>query len=82
MASGIYAVAHIGHLKLYVGDASRIGSMWPPLLAQLEAGIHPNTTLQTVWNAEGGKRHFTFHTKKDLICDRSIIGLEQLDIKS
>jgi hypothetical protein len=82
MASGIYAVANIGHLKLYVGEASRIGSLWPPLLAQLNAGTYPNIALQKMWNVEEGKRHFTFHTQKDLARDREIIGLEQLDIKA
>ncbi|HAA32870.1 MAG TPA: hypothetical protein DCE56_40600 [Cyanobacteria bacterium UBA8553] len=78
MPSGIYAVAHIGNLKLYVSDASRLHSTWPLLLAQLNSGTYPNTTLQTVWNAEGGKRHFTFHTRKDLAQEYDIIGIEQL----
>lgn len=78
MASGIYAVAHIGHLKLYVSDASRLHSTWSLLLAQLNSGTYPNTALQTVWNAEGGKRHFTFHTRKDLAQEQEIIGIEQL----
>ena len=78
MPSGIYAVAHIGHLKLYVGDASRLKSTWSPLLAQLNSGTYPNTALQTVWNAEGGKRYFTFHTRKDLAQEQEIIGIEQL----
>ncbi len=84
MASGIYAVAHIGHLKLYVSDASRLNSTWPLLLAQLNSGTYPNTDLQKIWNEEEGKRHFTFHTRKDLAQDREIIGIEKLtsDVES
>jgi hypothetical protein len=78
MASGIYAIAHIGHLKLYVGDASRIKETWPPILAQLDGGIHPNVPLQTAWNQHGGKRRFTFHTRKDLAAMPEIIGLDRL----
>lgn len=78
MASGIYAIVHIGHLKLYVDDASRIKDTWPSLLAQLDGGIYPNIPLQTAWNQYKGKRHFTFHTRKDLAAMTEIIGLEQL----
>lgn len=78
MASGLYAIAHIGHLRLFIGDASRIRSAWLPVLAQLDSGTYPNTTLQTVWNKEGSKRYFTFHLRKDIINDLEIIGIEQL----
>jgi len=78
MASGIYAVAHIGHLKLYVGDASCLHSSWPLLMAQLNSGTYPNTDLQKMWNEQAGKRHFTFHTRKDLVEEPEIIGIEQL----
>ncbi|HEY9635731.1 MAG TPA: hypothetical protein V6D14_20165 [Coleofasciculaceae cyanobacterium] len=78
MASGIYAIAHIGHLKLYVCDTSKIHSNWPLILAQLNRGSYPNAKLQQVWNTEGGKRYFTFHTRKELECDREIVGLEKL----
>jgi len=78
MASGIYAIAHIAHLKLYVCDASSIQQKWPQMLSQLENGTYPNPVLQQVWNSQGGKRHFTFHTKQDLINDSEIIGIEQL----
>jgi hypothetical protein len=46
MTSGIYAIANIGRLKLFVGDASKVKEKWPPLLAILESGKHPNTVLQ------------------------------------
>ncbi len=78
MASGIYAIAHIGHLKLYVCDSSHLQKTWPLILAQLNSGTHPNTALQETWNAEGGKRHFTFHTKKDLVNNQEIIEIEKL----
>ncbi len=78
MASGIYAVVHIGQLKLYVCEASRVHKDWPPLLAQLTTGTHPNAALQQAWNQEGEKRYFTFHTRKDLEADREILGIEKL----
>ncbi|HBB33897.1 MAG TPA: hypothetical protein DDZ80_30000 [Cyanobacteria bacterium UBA8803] len=80
MASQIYAIAHIGKKKLFVGEASRVSSMWPPLLAQLNSGTYPNATLQAVWNREGGKRHFSFHLKQDLINDPDIVGMDVLDL--
>jgi hypothetical protein len=78
MASGIYAIAHIGDLKLYVGDASNLHSSWPPLLNQLNSGTYPDAVLQDVWNAVGGKRRFSFHTWQDIAGDSSIVGIEQL----
>ncbi|MFW6357822.1 MAG: hypothetical protein ACOC0N_01200 [Chroococcales cyanobacterium] len=35
MASGIYAIANIGKMKLYVCDVSKIQKSWPPILEQL-----------------------------------------------
>lgn len=78
MASGIYAVVHIGHLKLFICDVSELQKIWPPILAQLDKGTHPNAALQAAWNAEAGNRHFTFHTKKDLADNREIIEIENL----
>lgn len=84
MASGIYAIAHIGHLKLYIGDASHIHSIWPPLLAQLNSGTYPNAVLQAVWNTEGNKRYLSFHTQQELAAHPEIVRIEQLalDVKS
>lgn len=79
MASQIYAIANIGNKKLFVGETSRLSSLWPPLLAQLNSGNYPDTELQAVWNREGEKRHFSFHLLEDLIEDSDIIGI---DIKS
>lgn len=78
MAFDIYAVAHIGDLKLYVSLANKIHSNWPPLFAQLNQGTYPNAMLQQVWNEEEGKRYFTFHTRKELESDQEIVGLEKL----
>lgn len=78
MASGIYAIAHIGHLKLYAGDASNLQVTWPLLLAQLNSGTYPNAALQEVWNQQGHKRRFTFHTKPNIVGDTEIVGIEQL----
>lgn len=76
MASGIYAIVHIGQLKLYVCEATQLRINWPPILAQLDSGTHPNVALQQMWHTEGGKRNFTFHTRQDLESDREIIGIE------
>ena len=78
MAFDIYAVAHIGHLKFYICEANKIHSTWPPLFAQLNTGTYPNAMLQKVWNEQGGKRYFTFHTRKELESDQEIFGLEKL----
>ncbi|MBD2102298.1 hypothetical protein [Leptolyngbya sp. FACHB-261] len=78
MASGVYALAHIGHLRLYVGDASAIKKLWPLLLEQLNSGTYPNAALLDAWNREGDKRRFSFHTLKDIATDRAIIGIERL----
>ncbi len=78
MSSGIYAVAHIGYLRLLVGDASQIKQLWPPILAQLESNSYPHARLQEIWNREGMKRHFTFHTHAELLHDRLLVGAELL----
>lgn len=79
MTSEIYAVANIGRLKLFVGHVSNIKVVWPPQLASLDNGNHPNTVLQEEWNREGKRRHFTFHTCKEIAGNREIIGIEQLE---
>lgn len=76
MASEVYAIAHIGDKKLFVGDASQVSRMWPPLLAQLNSGTYPDAELQTLWNRETGKRHFSFKLRKDIIEDPDIVGLD------
>lgn len=82
MASQIYAIAHIGRLKLYVGDASYISSHWPSLLAMLSTGTYPNAAVQAEWNSIGGKRYFSFHTEQDLLEQQEVVGIEQFSRKS
>ncbi|BAU08699.1 hypothetical protein NIES592_19600 [Fischerella major NIES-592] len=77
MSSGIYAIAHIGDFKLFVGEASKLSQKWPPMLVQLNSGTFPHAMLQQVWNIEGGKRHFSFHTKAEIISDQDILGVEE-----
>jgi hypothetical protein len=79
MTSGIYAIANIGRLKLFVSDASKVKEKWPPLLAILESGKHPNTVLQEEWNQEANQRRFTFHTRREIAANPEIIGIEQLE---
>lgn len=76
MASEIYAVAHIGNKKLFVGETSRLSTLWPPLLAQLNSGIYPDAELQAIWHKEGNKRHFSFHLKQDLLNNSQIVGID------
>ncbi len=78
MTSGIYAIVHIGHLKLYVSDASTLQRAWPSLLAQLESGSYPDTLVQAVWNQAGKQRRFTFHTLQEITHDPTVLGTEQL----
>ncbi|AKG23666.1 hypothetical protein [Calothrix sp. 336/3] len=78
MSSGIYAIAHIGNFQLYVGEVHRISQKWPPLLALLNSGGYPHQQLQEEWQREGDKRHFSFHTKEEILADKKIIGIEEL----
>lgn len=82
MASKIYAIAHIGRLKLYIGDASCLSSHWPPLLAMLSTGTYPNAAVQAEWNTIGGKRYFSFHAEQDILGRRDIVGIEQFSRES
>ncbi|AFZ24338.1 hypothetical protein Cylst_2099 [Cylindrospermum stagnale PCC 7417] len=79
MASGIYAVANIGRFQLFVGDASKIETTWPQLMAILNNGTHPHAALQQEWNKQGEQRRFTFHTRKEIADNQKIIGIEQID---
>jgi hypothetical protein len=78
MTSGIYAIAHIGNLKLYVGECNKLSQKWPPILSQLHHGTYPHSLLQQAWNTEGDKRYFTFHIKEEIIGDPEIVGVEEL----
>jgi len=78
MGSKIYAIAHIGDKKLFVGDASQLSVTWKPMLVQLNRGTFPHRELQKIWSNKAGKRRFTFHLKQDIIGDAAIIGIEKL----
>ncbi|WP_017653892.1 hypothetical protein [Fortiea contorta] len=45
----------------------------------LNSGNHPHAALQAEWNREGDRRHFTFHTRKEIAENQQIIGIEQLE---
>ncbi|MBF1989881.1 hypothetical protein [Fischerella thermalis] len=47
------------------------------MLVQLNSGTFPHAMLQQVWDIEGGKRHFSFHTKAEIISDQDILGIEE-----
>ncbi|MBD2354727.1 hypothetical protein H6G41_08805 [Tolypothrix sp. FACHB-123] len=79
MATGIYAIANIGRFKVFVGDVSSIKLVWPEILEMLNSGNYPHTALQQEWQQLGQQRHFTFHTRKDIVGDGEILGIEQLE---
>ncbi|BAY24351.1 hypothetical protein NIES2100_41460 [Calothrix sp. NIES-2100] len=79
MASGIYAIANIGRLKVFIGDIHSIQLNWPRMLEMLNSGKYPHAALQQEWQKVGQHRHFTFHTHKEIAGDREIIGIEQLE---
>jgi hypothetical protein len=74
MAAGIYAVANIGTLKLYVGEVRHLKTRWPKMVAQLEQGTFPDSATQEAWNVAKGDRRFTFHTAADIQADPLIRG--------
>lgn len=78
MGSKIYAIAHIGEQKLFVGDASQLSVNWRPMLERLNDGTFPHRQLQKSWSLSAGKRRFTFHLKQDIINDPKIVGIEKL----
>ena len=78
MDYGIYAIANIGRLKVFVGDVHSIKVNWPRMLEMLNSGKYPHAALQQEWQKSGQQRHFTFHTKKEIAGDREIIGIEQI----
>jgi hypothetical protein len=78
MASGIYAVVHVGNKKLFVSDVSHLGAVWPKILAQLNSGTYPDREVQDAWNREKGKRRFSFHLKQDLVGNPEILGRDRL----
>lgn len=73
MRSGIFAVVSIGAYRLYVGEVHHIKTRWRSLLADFEAGRHPDPHLQQTWNRYGKQRRFTFHTAQDLKDDIQLL---------
>ncbi|MFE4106922.1 hypothetical protein [Almyronema epifaneia] len=78
MKSGIYAVANIGALRLYLGETHQLKARWQPVLTQLSQGQYADTALQAEWIKQRGDRHFTFHTATDLVAATDLLGREQL----
>lgn len=74
MASGIYAVANFGSIRLYVGEVKHLKTRWPKMLGQLEQGTFPEATIQAEWKLHRGDRHFTFHTTEQIMADDDLRG--------
>ncbi len=74
MASGIYAVANFGKIRLYVGEVKHLKTRWPKMLEQLEQGIFPEPTIQAEWQQHKSDRRFTFHTTDDILSDEQLRG--------
>ena len=74
MASGIFAVANIGTVRLYVGEVHQLKTRWAKMMAQLEEGTFADPVVQEAWQAVQGDRRFSFHTAKDIDSDRDIRG--------
>ena len=74
MASGIYAVANFGTVRLYVGDVQHLKTRWPKMLAKLEQGTFPESTIQEEWSVHKGDRRFTFHTPDEIQADNQLRG--------
>ena len=74
MASGIYAVANFGTIRLYVGEVKHLKTRWPKMLGQLEQGIFPEPTIQAEWTVHKGDRRFTFHTPDEIKADEQLRG--------
>jgi len=74
MASGIFAVARIGAVRLYVGEVHHLKTRWPQMMAQLEAGTFADATVQQAWQVTQGERCFSFHTAKDIDADTTLRG--------
>ncbi|NEP19697.1 MAG: hypothetical protein F6J97_22875 [Leptolyngbya sp. SIO4C1] len=77
MKSGIFAVAHIGQLRLYVGEVQHLRTRWPIMMGQLAAGTYPDSRIQQSWNSVEGERRFTFHTAQEIKQDSQILGRAQ-----
>lgn len=74
MASGIYAVANFGVIRMYVGEVKHLKTRWPKMIRQLEQGAFPDATIQTAWNQCNGERRFTFHTSDEVKAETKLRG--------
>ncbi|MEM9003194.1 MAG: hypothetical protein AAGE59_06660 [Cyanobacteria bacterium P01_F01_bin.86] len=74
MASGIFAVANIGSVRLYVGEVHLLKPRWAEILVQLEKGTFADSVVQDAWRAANGDRRFSFHTAQDLDNDQTMRG--------
>lgn len=77
MSSGIFAVANIGKLKLYVGEVHHLKPRWQSIMMQLMQGQYPDLRLQQAWQEAGDQRKFTFHTAKEISENTQILGRQQ-----
>ena len=74
MASGIYAVANFGAIRMYVGEVKHLKTRWPKMLMQLEQGTFSDVTIQAEWTAHRGDRRFTFHTPAEIKSESTLRG--------
>jgi hypothetical protein len=77
MKSGIFAVANIGNLKLYVGEIHHLQTRWRLLMMLFINGKFPHSQLQAAWNQSGEERKFTFHTANEIAQNQQILGKKQ-----
>lgn len=77
MASGIFAVANIGAVRLYIGEVKHIKTRWPKILGQLEQGTFADPAVQQAWQMSRGDRRFSFHTGKEIEADAALWGRRQ-----
>jgi hypothetical protein len=74
MATGIYAIANFGTMRLYVGEVRHLKTRWPKMVAQLEQGSFPDPDIQHEWKNCLGDRRFTFHTAEQIQTDVKLRG--------
>ncbi len=60
MGTGIYAIANLGTVRLYVGQVTHLKTRWPKMMAQLDDGKFPNPIVQSAWETHKAERRFTF----------------------
>lgn len=74
MTSGIFAIANIGSVRLYVGQVHHLKTRWPQIVGQLEQGTFGDPVVQKAWQKTQGDRRFSFHTATDIHSDKAIRG--------